>query len=140
MRTAHGNRYGFFKGQAAVELAFVLPVFFLLIFGIIEGGRLIFTYNELTNAAREGARYAVAHGTQASSPAEASDVQAYVLEKSVGLESPALTVSTSWLDGNKDPGSRVRVSANYSYEPVIGMIFGFSPFSLSASSEMRIHY
>src|SRR5688572_9665919 len=104
------SRY-FFRGQSAVELAFVLPVFFLMIFGIIEGARLIFTYNELTNATREGARYAVAHGTQASSTAASSDVRARVLDKSVGLESAALTVSTSWPDGYKEAGSRVRVAA-----------------------------
>ncbi len=47
------------KGQAMVETIFVLPLLFLLIFGIIEFGRVYFTYNILSNAAREGARYSI---------------------------------------------------------------------------------
>ena len=47
------------KGQAMVETIFVLPLLFLLIFGIIEFGRIYFTYMILSNAAREGARYSV---------------------------------------------------------------------------------
>jgi len=47
------------KGQAMVETIFVLPLLFLLIFGIIEFGRIYFTYMMLSNAAREGARYSI---------------------------------------------------------------------------------
>lgn len=36
-------------------------VFFVMIFGIIEFGRLLYTHNALTDAARRGARYAVLH-------------------------------------------------------------------------------
>ncbi len=52
-------------GQALVEFALVAPMFFLLLFAILEGARFVF-YNEmLNNAAREGARYAIVHGSQA---------------------------------------------------------------------------
>jgi Flp pilus assembly protein TadG len=44
------------RGQAMVEFAFVLPVFILLTIGLIELGRGVFTYNMLSNAAREGSR------------------------------------------------------------------------------------
>lgn len=37
----------------------VALLFFTLIFGIIEFGRLLYTHNALTDAARRGARYAV---------------------------------------------------------------------------------
>ena len=47
------------RGQALVEFALVLPVFLLIVFGIIDGGRLIFTYNTVSNAARNGARVAI---------------------------------------------------------------------------------
>ena len=42
-----------------VEFAVVVPVFFLLIFGMIEYGRLVMVQQILTNASREGARRAV---------------------------------------------------------------------------------
>ena len=47
------------------EFAIVSVVFFMIIFGIIEFGRLLYTYNALTDGARRGARYAALH-TQAS--------------------------------------------------------------------------
>jgi len=43
------------------EFAVVAAFFFMLIFGIIEFGRLLYTHNALTDAARRGARYAVIH-------------------------------------------------------------------------------
>ena len=40
-----------------VEFAIVLPVLVLIICGIIDFGRALFTLNNLTSAAREGARF-----------------------------------------------------------------------------------
>jgi Flp pilus assembly protein TadG len=49
-----------------------MPVFFLILFGIIEFGMIIFTQNNMTNAAREGARVAaVKNGTLAQANAAA---------------------------------------------------------------------
>lgn len=42
-----------------MEFAIVAPLFFLLIFGMIEFGRVIMVQQVLTNASREGARLAV---------------------------------------------------------------------------------
>jgi hypothetical protein len=50
------------QGAAAVEFAIVAPVFFLLVFGMIEFGRALMVQQILTNAAREGAREAVVDG------------------------------------------------------------------------------
>jgi hypothetical protein len=45
-----------------VEFAVVAPVFFLLVFGMIEYGRMVMVQQILTNASREGARLAVLDG------------------------------------------------------------------------------
>jgi Flp pilus assembly protein TadG len=50
------------RAAAAVEFAVVAPVFFLLVFGMIEYGRMVMVYQILTNASREGARAAVLDG------------------------------------------------------------------------------
>jgi Flp pilus assembly protein TadG len=47
------------RGAAAVELAIVLPVLFLVIAGIVDFGRYFFTQIQVTNASREGVRAAV---------------------------------------------------------------------------------
>lgn len=44
------------KGAAVVELAIVLPLVLLFLFGIIEFGLLMYNKAMITNAAREGAR------------------------------------------------------------------------------------
>jgi hypothetical protein len=46
------------RGQALVELALVLPIFVLALFGVIDGAGLIYASNQLSQAAREGARVA----------------------------------------------------------------------------------
>lgn len=46
-------------GAAVVEFAIVAPVFFLLVFGMIEFGRMVMVQQIITNAAREGARVAI---------------------------------------------------------------------------------
>lgn len=51
------------RGAAAVEFALVAPLFFLLIFGMIEFGRMIMVQQVITNASREGARAAVLDGS-----------------------------------------------------------------------------
>lgn len=48
-------------GQSMVEMALVLPILLLLIGGIMDFGWLFYNQLALTNAAREGARYAVIH-------------------------------------------------------------------------------
>jgi Flp pilus assembly protein TadG len=47
------------RGAAAVEFAIVAPIFFLMVFGLIEFGRAVMVQQVLTNAAREGARVGV---------------------------------------------------------------------------------
>lgn len=48
-------------GLAAVEFAICAPLLFLLLFATAEIGRLLFQYNTLTKAVRDGARYVATH-------------------------------------------------------------------------------
>lgn len=54
------------RGAAVVEFAIVAPLFFLLIFGMIEYGRMVMVQQVITNASREGARRAVLDGATAA--------------------------------------------------------------------------
>ena len=44
------------RGQALVEFALVIPLFLLVLFGIVDMSRFVFDGNALNEAAREGAR------------------------------------------------------------------------------------
>lgn len=56
------------RGQAMVELALVLPLLVMLLVGIITLGVGVFYHQQLTNAAREAARYASIHSATAQCP------------------------------------------------------------------------
>jgi Flp pilus assembly protein TadG len=56
------------RGQAMVELALVLPLFVMLLVGIIVLGIGVFYQQQMTNAAREAARYASIHSATAMCP------------------------------------------------------------------------
>jgi len=51
-----------FKGQGLVEFALVLPVFIILIIGIVEFGWFFFIYSTTNASAREAARYGAGAG------------------------------------------------------------------------------
>jgi Flp pilus assembly protein TadG len=54
------------RRAAVVEFAIVAPLFFLLVLGMIEFGRLVMVQQILTNGAREASRLAVLDGTTTS--------------------------------------------------------------------------
>jgi Flp pilus assembly protein TadG len=49
------------RGVSIVEMAFVLPVVLLFLFGLMEYGNYLMVLHTTNNAAREGVRYAVVH-------------------------------------------------------------------------------
>ena len=51
------------RGQGLLEFALALPIFLLLVLGVIEFGRLLAVVSSVTTAAREGARYGSASGS-----------------------------------------------------------------------------
>ncbi|NJN95911.1 MAG: hypothetical protein HC875_18285 [Anaerolineales bacterium] len=54
------------KAQGLVEFALILPVLLLLLLGIIEGARVIWSYITVQTAVREAARYAISGKPYAS--------------------------------------------------------------------------
>ena len=56
------------RGQSLVEFALVLPLFVVVLSGIISLGIGVFYQQQLTNAAREAARYAAIHSATSQCP------------------------------------------------------------------------
>jgi hypothetical protein len=50
------------KAQAMVEFAIVLPILMLLLYGLLEAGRLLFIYSTVVTATRQAVRYGSATG------------------------------------------------------------------------------
>src|SRR5215217_1030785 len=55
------------KAQAMVEFAIVLPILLLLLYGLLEAGRLLFIYSTIVTASRQAVRYGSATGEGSSS-------------------------------------------------------------------------
>jgi len=96
------------RGASLVEYAFVVILFFSLIFGISGFGHAIFVYHHLNNAAKEATRYAAVRGLNCSNdnsctatssasgitgPTTVADVKAYVQSITpASIDSSQLTI------------------------------------------------
>src|SRR4051794_7966741 len=121
-------------GQALVEFALIAPIFFILLFGIIEGGRFLFYYETLNNATREGARFAIVNGANSlvcptgtpypgSPPCDplGNNVVQKVRASATGMTGSAITVTRAWLPDN-GRGSMVTVGATYAYRTLVPLL------------------
>lgn len=61
MQTAQYKKARCERGQALVEMAIALPLFLLLLMGIMEMGWYFYNQISVENGSREGARYAIVH-------------------------------------------------------------------------------
>lgn len=64
------------RGSPAVEFALIAPVLLLFTFGIVQFGFAFYTYNEMMNGAREGARRMAVGATDASAIERAKETMA----------------------------------------------------------------
>lgn len=129
-------------GQALVEFSLTFIIFMILVLGVVDVGRAVWNYNTLASATREGTRYAMVHGSASSAPsgpaANDANVQAAVSKYASGLNSHNLTTTSTWLDGGNSAGSRVKVTATYSYSSIFSSLLGIAPFTMTSSSTMTI--
>jgi len=143
--------YAFVRGQrsqATVEFALVGIILFVLVLGTIDVGRAVWSYNTLVNATREGTRYAIVHGANASDPSgpgsphytapdSDTNVIAAVEAFSGGLDMARLDIATEWPEGTNEVGRTVKVTSTYNYDPVLDFM-GFLNIDISSSSTMTI--
>jgi hypothetical protein len=127
MTTPRSKRCG--RGQALVEFALVAPLFFLLLFAIIDFGRYVYYVQVLNNAAREGARYAIVHGPEGIPSTGPPDdlngaaVEARVRTFLVGvIDGGALTIRPTWPQGTNARGNTVRVEVEYEFHSVMPLV------------------
>jgi Flp pilus assembly protein TadG len=126
-------------GTAAIEFAVVLPVFLAMLYGLLELGHYGYTTIALSDAARDGARWAMVRGASSAAPATASDITNFVRGRIAMLDPAQVTVTPSFTPNNK-PGSVVNVQVSYAFAPFLPS-YGFIPAStVSDSAKMTIAY
>jgi len=87
-------------GTATVEMAFVAPVIFLLVFGSIEFARMMMVRQALTNAARDGCRTACLATTQSDALAKTKIRESLrgVIEDAASTEALRITIDPPFTD------------------------------------------
>jgi Flp pilus assembly protein TadG len=83
------------RGTTIVESAIIMLGFFMFLFGIMEAGRFMNTRQVLTNAAREGARFAVAPLSGTNTLPATGEIEAHVDQY---LAAANITGATSTVD------------------------------------------
>jgi len=132
------------EGSSLVEFVVALPVLFALIFCFMEICLAFYTYEAISESARDGARYAMVRGASCPTTSNptcevtASQVNAYVS----GLGWPNLgggtvTPATTYPDGNENVGSHVQVTVSYTFNITMPLVPA-KAITLSSTSKTTI--
>ena len=126
-------------------------ILLLLIFAVIDFGMGLRSYVSLTNATREGARFAAVGNAAGAFPADCGGNDTTVVGRvCIGMEGLNLanvqTVTVTYPDGQM-PGNDVSVTAEYTYEYItpLGDMMNFisagsfpDALTLQTSTDMRL--
>lgn len=144
------------RGQSLVEFAVVLPIFLLILSGILDFGFLLYSRMTVISATREGARVAIDAPKTSTNPATQATLQgripglviARVTDAAAGgLNTSALNIHVDCVDklstapgschfdGTAEPGDSVYVKVDYAYRSFFPLLFGQS-FDMSSTVQM----
>lgn len=136
------------RAQALVEFSIVAPIFFLILFGIIDFGRYIYYTQALNNAAREGARYAIVHGElgipqtgpgPGSSDPTGNAVRTVVRNYAIGVVALNNSdIAVSWDPPINKRNSKVTVVVTYGFRSVIPLV-PIPPITVTGASTLVIN-
>ncbi len=120
------------RGQALVEFALVLPLFLLLLFGLIEMSILGYSFISVNNAARTGVRVA------SVGKDDATIITA--ITGSMILDTATMTIEISPPYDERLSGQAVTVNISYPVPLIVPIVEGIfpNPFTIEASLSMRL--
>jgi Flp pilus assembly protein TadG len=101
--------------------------FIVLLMGMMEFGRAVWTFSTLSHAVSQGARYAAVHGSGNPVIVNGNDdtetaIANLVKANSIGLDPTQVTVNTVW-SPNNDRGSEFTINASYPLTMIMGSVF-----------------
>jgi len=152
MRTSLSLRKnGLEAGQGQIEFVISLFAIMILIFCAWEALMAVYTSNVLGDAAKEGVRYAIVHGSTGNASCNDANATGKCSSDPFGVKTvvnnyaqaslhdiSAITINVNYVDGTNDPPNRVQVTVAYTYVPYINLSF-FHP-TLRTTAEGRIVY
>jgi Flp pilus assembly protein TadG len=112
------------EGATAVEFGLTAPVFFMMLFGIIEGGLLLWTQLGLQHGVEMAVRCAAINKTVCGNT---SNIQNFAVQQAYGLNPPPSTFSV----GTSGCGTIVTAAYTFNF---ITTYFGTPTIQLNAQS------
>ena len=140
------------EGQGLVEFAIVMPIFLLLVMGIVEFGRMMIIYSGAATASREAARYGASVGDSESGIAHYRDcdgIRATAIRISglAPVEDSSITIqydnpSTGFFEASCPPsqfelGDRIIVQVSLTFEPIVPMA-SIPPIPISSETKRTV--
>jgi len=135
------------SGQELVEFAIVFPVLMLLLLGIIEFGRIVYSYNAISNAAREGARLAILPANQdeildvVDQRIRCPDGLAYLIIERVCDRAMAIDRGQTWVTVSQPDPRIVQIEVEYEGGFLTNLVLqavNRSGLHLQATATMRL--
>jgi Flp pilus assembly protein TadG len=142
------------RGSTLPEMAIAAIAVLSFLFGIIDFGRALYTYEYVGQLARQGARWAIVRGADscANSNSQLSNcgnitggIQTYVQSLSEGATTAgnitataAYGTSTTCATASNAPGCTVAVTVTYPFHFVMGPLMPKATITMSSTSEMVI--
>jgi Flp pilus assembly protein TadG len=118
------------KGQSLVEFALVVPILALLLFGIVDFGRIFHAYLTVDHAGREAAR-------AASVGKNETDVKQVAVNSGSSIN---LTTGQVVVQNAGTSGSEAKITITYPIAPITPIIGNFfaEGFELTDTTVMRV--
>jgi hypothetical protein len=123
------------KGQELAEFAIVLPLLLLVVFGVLDLGRLFHALITITNAAREGARYGIIFPDDLTGIDSVTRREAQ--NSGISLDPGASSVSVTYPQGFGEH-LPVRVTVTYRFQLFIAGILPSTNLTLMRYAEMMV--
>ncbi len=129
------------RGQALVEFALVVPLFLLLVAGMIDFGMGLSSSITVTNAAREGARLGIINPNATAIESRARSIALGLDQTKVTVTSscsrPAGSTPSTCTLGTWQSGDSVVVKVDYNYKMIWPLAMG-NTIHMSSSAQMRL--
>lgn len=126
-------------GSVLLETALMITILLVLMFGIVDLGRALYTMNNLVSAAREGARYGASYPTN---PPDTDSIRVRVIGHFSPFGGPALTAANVEMTllpvGGPYESIRVRVKYPFTWITPIQKFVGKMKDSLHAQAEYHL--
>lgn len=121
------------KGQSLVEFALVLPILLLLLFGIVDFGRIFHVYLTMDHAGREAARAASIGKDDTTIKNTAVN-----FGESIGIKFEQVGVNP---EGTRHSGDEVEITIVYPFKfltPIVNNVEVLNPLTLTDETTMRV--